>query len=78
MKKTVFVSLLLAVVLFGNLSAQIQHFSWQGTEREYLVRTPASHDGTLPVLFFLLPYHFQEIFLHCCIVLFHCDDLPVQ
>lgn len=63
MKKTVFVSLLLAVVLFGNLSAQIQHFSWQGTEREYLVRTPASHDGTLPVLFFL--HGLTDNITHC-------------
>ena len=43
MKKTVFVSLLLAVVLFGNLSAQVQHFTWQGVQRDYLVRTPATH-----------------------------------
>lgn len=53
MKKILSLSLLLAVILFGNLSAQIQHFTWQGTEREYLVRTPANHNGTLPVLFFL-------------------------
>ena len=37
----------------GDLAAQVQHFTWQGTEREYLVRTPANHNGTLPVLFFL-------------------------
>ena len=53
MKKTVFISLLLAVVLFGNLYGQIQHFTWQDVQREYLVRTPANHNGTLPVLFFL-------------------------
>ena len=53
MKKILSISLLLAVILFGNLSAQIQHFTWQGVEREYLVRTPANHNGTLPVLFFL-------------------------
>ncbi|MBR6161889.1 MAG: T9SS type A sorting domain-containing protein [Bacteroidales bacterium] len=53
MKKILSISLLLAVILFGKLSAQIQHFTWQGVEREYLVRTPANHNGTLPVLFFL-------------------------
>lgn len=53
MKKSLSLCLLLAVILFGNLSAQVQHFTWQNVQREYLVRTPASHDGTLPVLFFL-------------------------
>ncbi len=37
----------------GSLTAQVQHFTWQGVEREYIVRTPANHNGTLPVLFFL-------------------------
>jgi polyhydroxybutyrate depolymerase len=53
MKKTLSLCLLLAVILFGNLSAQVQHFTWQNVQREYLVRTPANNDGTLPVLFFL-------------------------
>ena len=53
MKKILTFTILLTIVLFGNLSAQVQHFTWQGTEREYLVRTPANYDGTLPVLFFL-------------------------
>jgi len=53
MKKTLFLSLLLAVILFGNLSAQVQYFTWQGVEREYIVRAPSNHNGTLPVLFFL-------------------------
>ena len=53
MKKTLFISLLLTVILFGNLSAQVQHFTWQGTEREYLIRVPSQHTGPLPVLFFL-------------------------
>ena len=45
--------LLSAMILFCNLSAQVQHFTWQGVEREYIVHTPANHSGTLPVLFFL-------------------------
>ena len=53
MKKIQSLCLLLAIFLFGNISAQIQHFTWQGVQRDYLVRTPANHDGTLPVLFFL-------------------------
>jgi polyhydroxybutyrate depolymerase len=53
MKKNLTFILLLAVILFGNLSAQVQHFTWQGVEREYIIRTPAEHDGPLPVLFFL-------------------------
>ena len=53
MKKSLILGVLLITILFGNLSAQIQHFTWQGLQRDYLVRTPANHDGTLPVLFFL-------------------------
>ena len=53
MKKILTFTVLLTIVLFGNLSAQVQHFTWQGVEREYIVRTPAEHDGPLPVLFFL-------------------------
>ena len=53
MKKIQSLYLLLIMVLFGNLSAQIQHFTWQGVQRDYLVRTPANHVGTLPVMFFL-------------------------
>ena len=53
MKKIQALCLLLAIFLFGNISAQIQHFTWQGVQRDYLVRIPANHEGTLPVLFFL-------------------------
>ena len=53
MKKIQSLCLLLALFLFGNISAQIQHFTWQGVQRDYLVRTPANHVGTLPVMFFL-------------------------
>lgn len=51
------------MALFGNLTAQIQHFIWQGTEREYLVRTPTNHDGPLPVLFFL--HGLTDNITHC-------------
>ena len=53
MKKAQIIGFLLITCWTGSLSAQIQHFTWQGVEREYLVRTPANHDGSLPVLFFL-------------------------
>ena len=53
MKKTLTICILLTICWMGTLSAQIQHFTWQGVEREYLVRTPANHNGSLPVLFFL-------------------------
>ena len=53
MNKFLTFSIFLTFVLFGNLTAQVQHFTWQGVQRDYLVRTPANHDGTLPVLFFL-------------------------
>ncbi len=39
MKKIQSLYLLLIMVLFGNLSAQVQHFTWQGVQRDYLVRT---------------------------------------
>ena len=52
--------------------AQIQHFEWQGSQREYLVRTPADYDEAMPVLFFLHglgdnitrldnEFHFQQV-----------------
>ena len=53
MKKFLTLNILLATILFGNLSAQVQHFTWQGTEREYLIRMPSQHTGLTPVLFFL-------------------------
>ena len=53
MKKVLTISFLLVICWIGNLPAQIQHFTWQGTEREYLIRVPSQHTGPLPVLFFL-------------------------
>ena len=53
MKKALTLTILLSTILFVNLSAQVQHFTWQGVQRDYLVRIPANHVGTLPVMFFL-------------------------
>ena len=52
--------------------AQIQHFEWQGIQREYLVKIPEQHDETMPVMYFLHglgdnitrldnEFHFQQI-----------------
>ena len=64
----------LFVMLLSSSSsfAQIQNFEWQDVQREYLVRTPAQSDGSLPVLYFLHglgdnitrldnEFHFQQI-----------------
>ena len=53
MKKALTIFILLTICWIGNLTAQVQHFTWQGTEREYLIRLPSQHTGPLPVLFFL-------------------------
>ena len=52
--------------------AQIQHFEWQNGQREYLVKIPAQHNETMPILYFLHglgdnitrldnEFHFQQI-----------------
>lgn len=53
MKHTLFIIVLTFATL--TLSAQRQTFQWQGVQREYIVRTPASHTAVepIPVLFFL-------------------------
>ena len=53
MKKILSISILLALAFMTNLSAQTQHFTWQGVEREYLIRMPSQHTGLTPVMFFL-------------------------
>lgn len=53
MKKRLPLILLLSFAFVYTSHAQIQHFTWQDKQREYLVTTPADHDGSLPVLFFL-------------------------
>lgn len=53
MKKRVSFIIILSLAFVYSSYAQIQYFIWQDVEREYLVRTPANHDGPLPVMFFL-------------------------
>jgi polyhydroxybutyrate depolymerase len=59
----------------GDLSAQVQHFTWQGVQRDYIVRTPANHDGTLPVLFFLHGLNDQ---ITRCDQEFHFDQIAEE
>lgn len=65
------------MILFLMLSmtvgyAQIQHLQWQDIQREYLVKIPAEHDETMPIMYFLHglgdnitrldnEFHFQQI-----------------
>ena len=60
--------LMLCVPLFS----QIQTFEWQGTQRQYLIKTPSVNRETMPILFFLHglgdnitnldnSFHFQQI-----------------
>lgn len=66
--------LFLALMLIAGTSsyAQIQTFTWQNTERQYLLRMPEQQTGEVPVLFFLHglgdnitrldnEFHFQQI-----------------
>ena len=59
-------------ILTGAIHAQIQHFQWQNVQRQYLVKIPAEHDETMPVMYFLHglgdnitrldnEFHFQQI-----------------
>lgn len=50
-KSNLIILLFLSMVLAAQ--AQIQHFEWQGVQRDYLVRTPAEFNETMPVLYFL-------------------------
>ena len=63
---------LLLLISAATTQAQIQHFEWQGIQREYLVKIPAQHDETMPVMYFLHglgdnitrldnEFHFQQI-----------------
>ena len=68
-KLIVILSLLISAT---TVQAQIQNFEWQGIQREYLVKIPAQHDGTMPIMYFLHglgdnitrldnEFHFQQI-----------------
>lgn len=69
-KSNLIILLFLSMVLAAQ--AQIQHMEWQGVQRDYLVRTPAEFNETMPVLYFLHglgdnithldnEFHFQQI-----------------
>ena len=60
------------LMLFGQLFSQIQTFEWQGTQRQYLIKTPMVNQETMPILFFLHglgdnitrldnEFHFQQV-----------------
>lgn len=61
------------LLLWGAMAqAQIQHFEWQGGQRDYLLKTPSQHDETMPILYFLHglgdnitrldnEFHFQQV-----------------
>lgn len=71
MKKTILLFMALWMVSF-TAEAQIQHLQWQDIQREYLVKIPAEHDETMPIMYFLHglgdnitrldnEFHFQQI-----------------
>lgn len=60
------------LMLCGPLFSQIQTFEWQGTQRQYLIKTPSVNRDGMPILFFLHglgdnitrldnEFHFQQI-----------------
>ena len=72
MIKHFFLWTLLLTAMATTVHAQIQHFEWQGIQREYLVKIPEQHDETMPVMYFLHglgdnitrldnEFHFQQI-----------------
>ena len=71
MAKRCFFILILSM-LMTSVRAQIQHFEWQGVQREYLVRTPTQYKAETPIVYFLHglgdnitrldnEFHFQQI-----------------
>ncbi|MBQ8957637.1 MAG: T9SS type A sorting domain-containing protein [Bacteroidales bacterium] len=52
-KKLKISAIIALLALCGTSFAQIQTFPWQGTNREYLIKTPQELDKPVPVLFFL-------------------------
>ena len=67
------ISLLFALLTTAStLFSQIQTFEWQGTQRQYLIKTPTVDRETMPILYFLHglgdnitrldnEFHFQQI-----------------
>ena len=72
-KKILTISMLSAMlVLCSPLFSQVQTFEWQGTQRQYLIKTPTTNRETMPILFFLHglgdnitrldnEFHFQQV-----------------
>ncbi len=72
MQKKLIISALVLTMGLNLLTAQVQHFTWQNQEREYIIHTPANRTGSIPVMFYLhgltvqiVPcdqeYHFAEL-----------------
>ena len=72
MRKTILLFIAIWMASFVSVQAQIQYFEWQNVQREYLVKIPAEHDATMPVLYFLHglgdnitrldnEFHFQQV-----------------
>ena len=72
MRKNVLLFVAIWMVSFVSAHAQIQHLEWQNVQREYLVKIPAEHDETMPVMYFLHglgdnitrldnEFHFQQV-----------------
>ena len=64
--------LFVLLILTAPLFSQVQTFEWQGTQRQYLVKTPSINRETMPVLYFLHglgdnitrldnEFHFQQV-----------------
>ena len=71
MKKKCLFTLSLLIVM-TTVQAQIQYFEWQGTQRQYLLKTPSQTKETMPIVYFLHglgdnitrldnEFHFQQI-----------------
>ena len=72
MKKPILLFTIIWLAAQVSSYAQIQHLQWQNVQREYLVKIPAEHDETMPIMYFLHglgdnitrldnEFHFQQI-----------------
>ena len=53
MKKTAILMMAVAIMAVMTCRAQIRNFTWQNTQRQYLLFEPSGRDGALPVMYFL-------------------------
>ena len=53
MKKTIVYTIFVLVLFVAPLKAQVRTFSWQNTQRQYMLFEPSNRDGALPVMYFL-------------------------